>query len=109
MNENEVAKALVDHVRSIAKLEKDLADAEIVMRRLKLDLNDQGVSIVLAGVEHRVTRVEYLHRGGVIAKVLPGADELHAICLKLQHNHILSLKSQIEGRRFRLKQEAAKV
>jgi len=79
------------------------------MRRLELKQNDQGVSITLAGVHHSVTKIRYGRYGEVIPEVSPGASDLHALCLKLQRNHILSLKSALEGQRFQLKKQAAQV
>jgi len=109
MNENEVIKGLANRVSAIAKLEKELVEAETVMRRLELKLNDQGVTVVLGGVHHSVTTIRYGQYGGVSSEVSPGASDLHALCLKLQRSHIISLKSRIEGQRFKLKKEVAQV
>lgn len=100
MNTAEIKQEINACINDIAETEKKLVAANEVLDRLHLrSRTTEGVAITLGGVAHQVTT--YNPRMGVM-QVVQGMQDLHQLCIKLQRDHILRLKSRIEGMAFKV-------
>lgn len=108
MNQQSI-KGIEQILRKIQEVDASLASAESTLAQLLCDQDSSTISVILAGVEFRLTEILYAPGRQQILRPVPGFEELLKACVNAQKARVFRLRSQAEGLRWKLNQEAKKV